>query len=310
MKISVIIATHGRHEELKGALRSVLTQETGGSFDYEVIVVENNPFPQLKPLIEAYGAQVRYVHQPLKGKSNAINRGIEEAAGDIVAFTDDDVLADPRWLAGIMECFQTYRCDGVGGRVLPVYPEGTAQWIKDNAVQLAGAVVIYDYDNETRPLEASMFPFIGANAAYLRQVFKDCGYLRVDLGPGTPVVTGEDTEFVQRLMARGKKLMYCGQAIVRHPFDPKRLNLKRMAAWHICLGKFDAQRERQEGGEFVYCFGVPRYLFRGIIGDFFNLPMNYGNRIKFLNAWRAFFRKAGMIQEYVKMGRKEIMAHG
>ena len=320
MKISVVIATHGRCKELKEALRSVLVQETDATFDYEVIVVENNLTQESRSIIESCYLEfkssgrdivaVKYIHQPVVGKSHAINKGIKVAKGEIIAFTDDDVVADPRWLINLMGCFRVYQCDGVGGRVLPIYPEGTAQWIKDNAIKLAGAVVIYDYKEETKPLDASMCPFIGANYAFLRQVFEENGSLRVDLGPGMVPVMGEDTEFVQRLLARGKKLIYCPQAVVWHPFNPKRLVLKHMAAWHISLGKFDAQREIQKGEKFVYCFGIPRYLLLGILQDFLNLAFKCGNRIEFLNAWRGFFRKAGMIQEYRKLSKEEIITNG
>lgn len=296
-KLSVVLATHRRGDGLKALLDSLQNQETKGRFSYEVIVVENDAKPQSQQLVESYG--VKYLQEPVAGKCRAINRGIAASEGEIVAFTDDDVEADRSWLLNLLDCFESAGCDGVGGRVLPVYPQGTPQWVKDNAVQLAGAVVIYDQGPQTKELGAGQVPFIGANFAFRRSVFTDCGMFKDDWGPGTAHPVGEDSEFVERVLSKGKKLLYCGAAVINHPFDPRRLTLRHMARWHIALGKLDAYLSMQKGESFVYYFGVPRYLVRGACVDFLKI-MGGGFRghLMFINAWRGFWRQIGMIGEF------------
>ena len=148
-----------------------------------------------------------------------------------------------------------------------------------------------------------MYPFIGSNYAFKHEIFADDGLFRNDLGPGTPTM-GEDTEFIERLMTKGKTLYYCGKALVWHPFDSQRMNLRHIAQWHIALGKFDTQRERKSGKKFFYYFGVPRYLFKGMAKDFLFLIANIVNKKSFYNSWRRFFRKVGMITEYRFLQRK------
>lgn len=300
--ISIIICTCNRPDLLKKALISIAEQKNDGSFAVEVIVVDNSPKGTMKAAVgetfNYFNGNLRYCMEPKRGKSYALNHGIREAKGNILAFTDDDIIADPSWLMLLSRAFDLYRCDGIGGRVLPVYPPETQQWVKDNAVQLAGGVVIYDYDKNDFPYTNKIYPFIGANFAFKREVFEDCGNFRTDLGPGMPAM-GEDTEITERLAARGKKLYYCGNVLIWHPVDLSRLKLKHMAKWHIALGRYAAKMEIENKVKISsYFFGIPRYLFRGLIIDAGKIMITGFDRMKFLNAWRSFFRTIGMIKEY------------
>lgn len=308
--VSVIITAYNRCEDLKKVLEGLLAQKVEGKFAYEVLVVDNNSTDATRQAVESYIPKFassetvdgcfgpRYIFEARQGKSYALNRGIQEARGDILAFTDDDVLIDPYWLYRLIECFEKYGCDGVGGRVVPVYPDRTPKWIRDNPVKLAGIVVVADYGEETRPFGKPMDPFIGSNYAFKRKVFDDCGLFRVDLGPGATAM-GEDTEFIERLIAKGYSLYYCGAAVVRHPVDLGRLRLNYIAKWHMALGRFAARREMEDARQrFVMCLGVPRYLLKGFLKDVSLLIPSAFNKLYFYNRLRGLFRKAGMISEY------------
>ncbi len=308
--VSVIIAAYNRCEDLKKVLEGLLTQRVEGKFTFEVIVVDNNSTDATKQAVGSYMPKfspqetntgclsLRYFLEARQGKSYALNHGIREAQGDIIAFTDDDVLVDPHWLYQLVECFEKYGCDGVGGRVVPVYPQQTPKWIRDNPTKLAGIVVVADYGEETRPYGKPMDPFIGSNYAFKKEVFDQCGLFRVDLGPGATAM-GEDTEFIERLSAKGHSLYYCGAAIVRHPVDLGRLRLNYIAKWHIALGRFAARRELEDTGQkFAMCLGVPRYLIKDVIKDSLFLIFDIFNRLRFFNRLRGFFRKVGIIKEY------------
>ena len=98
--ISVVVCTRNRPQSLLATLRSL----TAMSYrPFEVVVVDNAPSSEAtrEAVLAEYGGdpRVRYVREPRPGLSCARNRGIEEAAADIVAFTDDDVIVD-RLVAG------------------------------------------------------------------------------------------------------------------------------------------------------------------------------------------------------------------
>lgn len=308
--ISVILATYNRCKDLKVVLEDLLEQETDNTFAYDVIVVDNNSKDNTKQVVESCFAtfnsnqpnnkiiSLKYMFESKQGKSHALNLGIKEASGELIALTDDDVTLDSKWLISIVNCFDKHNCDCVGGRVLPIYPPETPPWVKKYKRQMAGVVVLYDYGEETKKLDSSMDLFIGANCAFKKYIFDECGVFRLDLSPGRAPV-GEDLEYFQRLIDNGKSLFYCGQALMWHPVNLSRMKFKNLAHWHKELGRYSARREHErENKGFVYWFGVPRYLIKGAVKDLILLLISVCNRRLFFNSTRAFFRKYGMIQEY------------
>ena len=210
--ISVIVATYNRSSALKKTLDALLRQEKDGTFDFEVIVIDNNSNDETRQVTEAMSkdsnGRLRYILEPRQGKPFALNKGIQEARGEILVFTDDDVTLMPDWLLQIKECFNATHCDGLGGRVLPDFPSETPAWVRSNPVKIAGGVVIYDYGEETVSHDPTRYPFIGANFAFRKKIFDDCGQFRTDLIFDGRIALGEDTEFVERVMAKNKKLVY------------------------------------------------------------------------------------------------------
>ncbi|MDP2654695.1 MAG: glycosyltransferase family 2 protein [Candidatus Omnitrophota bacterium] len=306
--ISIVVCTYNRAEVLKVTLDGLLRQEVHGAFDYEILVIDNNSTDHSKSVVEEFiprsGGKMKYFFQPVQGKSESLNMAVPLAKGDIVAFTDDDVVLSPSWLYELYQCFAEHGCDGVGGRVLPIYPEGTPVWVRENPHQVAGAVVIYDHGEGVREFDQTMELFIGANYAFHREVFDHCGMFRTDLRYNG-VHIGEDREFIRRLIKTGKVLYYCGKAVVWHPVDLKRLRFRPMVRWHMAAGRCAADLESEDKSEmFVCCFGFPRYLLKGICGDALGMALNAFDRVKFFRNFRGFFRKLGMILQYRVLAKR------
>ena len=233
--ISVVICTYNRCESLKDTLNSLLIQKCEGNFDYEVIVVDNNSKDGTKEVVKEYEerfkGRLKYLFEPRQGLSYARNKGIKEAKGEIIAFTDDDCIVDREWLQNIWECFKRYKCDGLGGRVLPLYPENTPSWMKENKDLLSGPIVSHDYGEEIKIYDLDkMVPAVGANMAFKKSCFKELGLFREDIGAGKGMV-GEDTEFFMRLLRKNKVLYYCGTALIWHKVEEKRMSLRYIGKW-------------------------------------------------------------------------------
>ena len=302
--MSVIIVTYNRAAFLPQALRSILGQTMDGNF--EVVVVDNNSTDATKAVVEGlaqeYGGRLRYLFERRQGKSYALNTGVQESRGWFVAFTDDDAVAEPDWLKNLMDCFENYDCDGVGGRVLPEYPAGTPPWVMANARTLVGPIVYYDYGSTVRKYTRNIYEFVGANMAFKRSVLDEAGAFRTDLGPGQALM-GEDTEMVRRLFKAGRKLYYCGPAVVWHPVDPKRMGLRYIARWNMALGRYRGTLEKKSLPPGLrYIFGFPAYLVRVMAQQAASLCGHAFDRSRFLEIWTELFINVGRMQQLKRKG--------
>ena len=101
---TIVIATRERPDRLACCLESV---EALRYPRLEVVVVDNDPvtYVTAELIKERYADRVRYVREPVRGLAAAHNRGVAEALGEIIAFTDDDVVIDPRWLTALAAGF-------------------------------------------------------------------------------------------------------------------------------------------------------------------------------------------------------------
>lgn len=296
--ISIIISTYNRSQVLKNALESIYQLACDGSFTYRFLIVDNNSTDNTREVVENFRDRhktaVKYFFEPQQGISYARNRGIREAEGEYLIFTDDDCLLDSEWLKEIYKCFKTTGCDAIGGRILASFPLNTPRWVEECKDILRGPVVYHDYGEDVKPYDKPMIEFFGANMAVRREVFQKIGHFRTELGVGQGTM-GDETEMFQRLKKNGCKIYYCGKAVVWHPVDPHRLSLKYLAKWDIGLGKyrFLVDENGVVDEKLPRLFGVPRYLIREMLGHCLRLTALCFSRKKFLKEWRELTIKLG-----------------
>ena len=103
MRVSVIIPVYDGERYLAEAIDSLLAQTVP---PLEVVVVDDGSTDGTAQIIRAYGAPVRYVHQPNAGQSAARNHGVRLARGDYIAFLDADDLVHPKKLERQLAAFE------------------------------------------------------------------------------------------------------------------------------------------------------------------------------------------------------------
>lgn len=302
--ISVIICTYNRYLSLKDTLESLINQQTNNEFDYEVLVVDNNSTDKTKETVNSYSARfpfkITYLFESRQGLSNARNKGIQEARGSIIAFTDDDCIADHFWLYNLYEIFKESDTDAVGGRVLPLYAPSTPLWIKMNHDLLTGPIVYHDYGDLTIEYDRNKTTyFVGANMAFRKRCFLNDVLFRTDLGVGQGT-KGEESEFHRRLKNENRIVYYCGKAIVWHKISRQRATLKYLAQWYIDAGKTEVRCDPKKEHNLVFYFNIPRYIYRGIVQYTILLVLNLYNPRKFLINFQKIFTYIGRIIEYRK----------
>jgi glycogen(starch) synthase len=114
MKFSVVINTCDRAESLRSTLRGLRHQTHP---EFEVVVVNGPSQDHTAEVLAEFGDAIRVVDCPARNLSMSRNLGIEGSAGDVVAFIDDDAIAEPRWLEELDAAYDTERVAGAGGIV-------------------------------------------------------------------------------------------------------------------------------------------------------------------------------------------------
>jgi glycosyltransferase involved in cell wall biosynthesis len=226
--VSVIIATFNRAHTLQRTLEALGAMQIG-DFEQEWIVVDNNSDDDTAQVVEEYAyrePRLQYRFEQQQGKSFALNTGISAARGNIIAFTDDDVLPTADWLVRMVETYDRLKASAavVGGRVLVEGNMKLPEWLHRDLVGFLGLVDRGDEERIVQPPEC----LIGANMSARRDVLERVGGFRTDLGPrGRNAVTptSEDCDLCYRVAAVGEwgHLVYAPHLVTYHTMLPEKL---------------------------------------------------------------------------------------
>jgi glycosyltransferase involved in cell wall biosynthesis len=236
--ISIVVCTHNRAESLRSAVASLYDLETGGKFDYEIVIVDNASTDET-PAVIADAAHdcrhtVRGVYEPRKGIPAARNRGVHEAAGDWIAFFDDDQLAERQWLLALFELAELKQADAVGGPVRLLLPEGCDRNLANACRMLLGES---DWSLEPIPYDDHRTPGAG-NLMLRRQVFDRIGCFDEAVGN-----RGEDTDLYRRMQRANLSAWYAPQAVILHVIPASRLEESYLMALGRRMGEGVARYE-------------------------------------------------------------------
>jgi GT2 family glycosyltransferase len=220
--ISVIVCTRDRPEDLSGCLSALFDLKYP---EFEIIVVDNAPATDAtRALVEPMSDRgVRYVRADLPGLARARNVGARSARYGHLAFTDDDVIVDRRWLEALGQGFADHADAGcVSGMVATGQLESRSQHYFDQRVGWSENMHVTKFSLDDPPIGFPLFPFqfgaygTGANFAVERSLLFELGGFDEALGVGSPTGGGEDIDWFVRVILAGHTLLYQPDAVVWH----------------------------------------------------------------------------------------------
>jgi GT2 family glycosyltransferase len=216
LSASVVICTRDRPEELAVCLSSLPRQSYPPQ---EIIVVDNASCGQQTRDV-ALAAGVTYVREDRPGLDIARNTGAVHATGDIVAYTDDDVLLHPRWLEQLVCAFDAPQISAVTGLVLPAELATEAQRHFETYWGFGKGYRNQDFDSLLfKSNGGRTFPAwdvgAGASMAFRREVFQSVGLFDERLDVGQAGCSG-DSEYWYRLLASGHTCRYTPASVAFH----------------------------------------------------------------------------------------------
>lgn len=260
--VTVAICTRDRPDDLRRCLAAVRDLDPAPA---EVLVVDNASVDDRTRLVaEEYG--VRCVREPRAGLDWARNRALLEARTGIVAFTDDDVLVHPGWIAGLMRAFQEEPgAVAVTGLVVPAELATPAQVLFEACGGFGRgysrqwmSVALEDGEVAAQVYPGTGGAGTGANMTFRREEILALGGFDPALDVGTPTGGGGDLEMYFRVLAAGHLLVYEPSAVVRHVHRRTEEQLLRQMRGHgtgtysIFLGAGRAYGRRQSSELFLF----------------------------------------------------------
>ncbi|MBI4320981.1 MAG: glycosyltransferase [Chloroflexi bacterium] len=214
---SVVICTRDRPADLALCLDSVARLRGDA---HEILVIDNAPStPATQNLVREYQTErrLRYVLEPRPGLDIARNRGVIEAVGEIVAYTDDDCVVDQGWLEAPLRHFVDPEVACVTGLVAPRELETRTQELFEfNYGGMGRGLTRFTVDfSGIRVTDAGKVG-TGANMFIRKSALLDIGLFNEALDCGMPTKSGGDTYAFYKLLAAGYRITYEPEAIVWH----------------------------------------------------------------------------------------------
>lgn len=244
---TVVVCTRNRAQILDACLRSILADRSTTPF--EIVVIDNASTDDTAAIVQAAAGvradvRVRHVLESKLGHSHARNRGVAEAAGELILFTDDDVYVEDGWVDAFSAAFDDPRVGAAGGRILPVWPQPPPAWLNGPHKEL---LALIDYGPEPRAFAEGEHP-LGANMATRTALARSFDPpFDPRLGHrGNQRMAHEEVHFMNRVR-QDHVLAYRPDAVVHHRVAPERMDLDWMRATFFELGVGLGRRERYEG---------------------------------------------------------------
>lgn len=226
--VSVVLATRNRAARL-GRLLDHLSRQRGAP-PFEIVLADNGSLDDTPRVIERASLQLDLtsvrVGEP--GKGRALNSALRKASGELIVFTDDDVVPHDRWLAELFEASRQRPEIPIFGGAIRVADEAPVpQWIRRSPDLMGLLASEHDWAVEPTRYSYGRYPF-GPNMAVRRRLLKGCeNPYPEDLGPGTSLPVGDEGAFLTRFSsADSSNRLFVPSAVVEHTVEPGNVTLR------------------------------------------------------------------------------------
>ncbi len=242
--VTIAIPTYNRAPHLAQTLEGMISQDTSGLFDYEILIINDGSTDDTDLVIKKFQQRatvpVRCIRDEGSGYTHALNVAVQEFRGEWIAFFDDDQLAGPDWLASLLKVAQEQAALMVGGPVVLEIP--------DHILATLGPVCrdIFGESPDVRePEKYAQNPPLpsGGNRLVHRSVFKKIGTFDEDMLTG-----GCDRDFLLRAVNAEIPMAWAPEAVARHVISTGRITYHHIKWYSLQWGCSFAYTDRKHRG--------------------------------------------------------------
>lgn len=273
MNVTVAICTWNRATLLDQTLAAMANLIIPSGIEWELLVVDNNGTDNTDEVVARHSRRLplRMLREERKGKSNAANLALDSSAGELILWTDDDVLVEPEWLTRFAEAADRHPEAAIfGGVIDPWFPEPPDPELVAAFPALANGFCGLDHGIEEGPLPADAQVW-GANMGFRRSAVAG---IRFDttLGPSPMAITtngrtshlsvggGEEVRFIRSVQERGGEVVWVPSMRLRHYVAPERMRLGYLSASYTEKGRILVRESGVPSGPRL--LGTPRWVLK------------------------------------------------
>ena len=303
--LTVVFSTYNGEETLPLMLKALseLTPPEGG---WKLIVVDNNSTDSTATLLSSYinKLPMTITEEKKKGKNHALNSVLDQCEGDLIVFTDDDVIPHKDWLVRYRQ-----RADDnpdyaiLGGRTEPFWMKPPEPWI----LEWVDKEVVFACSPDIVITHDSCAGYIwGPNMAIRSDIFKKGVCFDVSIGPdgSKNYVMGSETSLISTLLNQGYKCWFDMDNAVKHIITESQLEKKWILRRAVRYGRSLYGEDSKESKEIKsYILGIPRYYFRLYFEAWQRYVWSFAagdNKRTFQAKWEMNILKGKMLEAYVR----------
>jgi glucosyl-dolichyl phosphate glucuronosyltransferase len=264
LKVTVAICTWNRAALLDQTLTKLHELRIPDGVTWELLVVNNNCTDHTDAILDRHKDRLplRRLFEGKQGLSNSRNCAIANAQGELLLWTDDDVLVDPAWLTAYVDAASRWpQAAYFGGTILPWYESSRPSWVCESSPHLQGLLVVRNLGDQEMVLDGHEQPF-GANMAFRVNVLPQ---LRFDpnLGRNADLcMLGDETKLFQLLRQEGGVGVWVPGARVKHYVPRERLRSRYLWNYFHGLGRTVIRMEGHSPVDGKLLWGAPRWWYR------------------------------------------------
>jgi len=214
--ISICVCTYRRPTGLQQLLSSI-TELVSETPSFEIIVIDNDGDRSGEDILTPYratGIPISYFVEPVKNISRARNRAVAVARAELIAFIDDDEVAEPAWLTTLHKTLIEHAADAVFGPVLHRFAVPPPQWLAN--------LDFWNYPVPDTGSEVPRHQFRTGNVLFRKTFAEKLTYL---FDENLGLSGGEDTDFFSRMSTAGGKLIASQEAVVYETVPTERMGM-------------------------------------------------------------------------------------
>lgn len=264
MDVTVALCTWNRSSILDRTLQHFCELRVPGSVSWELVVVDNNSTDDTPAVVQSYAGRLPVVRlfEPVQGVSSARNRALGAARGELLLFTDDDILVDRDWVGAYLDAARRWPAAGFfGGPIVPSYDREPPAWFRRHE-KILGPYIgeALDLGERERPFTPNEWPW-GGNMAFRRGAVRDVRFEPALGRRGNERAACGELVFCRELARAGLEGVWAPAARVAHRVGAERLTVSFLRRNFFGQGVTDVRMsgDRETAKRM---FGVPRWLVR------------------------------------------------